>query len=150
MHHLLCSSQTGTGRTWCCEEVPLPSNIWGYSERGIQVLLYSPKRRREIANIIDEDAVYYSGLQKTRWLASSYRAITTLEKYYVTTVMHLQHKTGSTGEDGARAKGILKQLLREVCRLPYNSSCSSLKSSMDKTELSQDKGASPFCNNMIF
>ena len=120
MHHLLCSSQTGTGRTWCCEEVPLPSNIWGYSERGIQVLLYSPKRRREIANIIDEDAVYYSGLQKTRWLASSYRAITTLEKHYVTTVMHLQHKTGSTGEDGARAKGILKQLLSErfvVCHI---------------------------------
>ena len=73
---------------------------------------YSPKRRREvneIANIIDEDSVYYSGLQKTRWLASRYRAITALEKHYVTTVMHLQHKTGSTGEDGALAKGILKQ-----------------------------------------
>ena len=77
---------------------------------------YSPKRRREvneIANIIDEDSVYYSGLQKTRWLASRYRAITALEKHYVTTVMHLQHKTGSTGEDGARAKGILKQFLSE-------------------------------------
>ena len=56
---------------------------------------YSPKRRREvneIANIIHEDAVYYSGLQKTRWLASRYRAITALEKHYVTIVMHLQHK----------------------------------------------------------
>lgn len=78
---------------------------------------YSPKRRREvneIANIIDEDAVYYSGLQKTRWLASRYRAITALEKHYVTTVMHLQHKTGSkNNEEGARAKGILKQLLSE-------------------------------------
>ena len=60
---------------------------------------YSPKRRREvneIANIINEDSVYYSGLQKTRWLASRYRAITPLEKHYVTTVMHLRHKTGST------------------------------------------------------
>ena len=77
---------------------------------------YSPKRRREvneIANIIDEESVYYSGLQKTRWLASRYRAITALEKHYVTTVMHLQHKTGSTGEDGAHATGILKQLLSE-------------------------------------
>ena len=84
----------------------------------------SPKRRREvneIANIIDEDAVYYSGLQKTRWLASRYRAITALEKHYVTTVMHLQHKTGSTGEDGARAKGILKQFLSEKLSNTCNS-----------------------------
>ena len=89
-------------------------------KEGYKFYYCSPKRRREIANIIDEDAVYYSGLQKTRWLASSYRAITTLEKYYVTTVMHLQHKIGSTGEDGARAKGILKQLLSErfvVCHI---------------------------------
>ena len=53
---------------------------------------YSPKRRREvnkIANIIDEDAVYYSGLQKTRWLVSTYRGITALSRHYVTTVMHL-------------------------------------------------------------
>ena len=72
-------------------------------KEGYKFYYYSPKPRREvneIAHIIDEDAVYYSGLQKARWLASSYRAITTLEKYYVTTVMHLQHKTGSTGEDG--------------------------------------------------
>ena len=77
---------------------------------------YSPKRRREvnkIANIIDEDAVYYSALQKTKWLASRYRGITVLEKHYVTTVKHLQHKTGSTGEDGARAKRILKKCLSE-------------------------------------
>ena len=77
---------------------------------------YSPKRRREvnkIANIIDEDAVYYSALQKTKWLASRYRGITALEKHYVTTVKHLQHKTGSTGEDGARAKRILKKCLSE-------------------------------------
>lgn len=77
---------------------------------------YSLKRRREvneIANIIDEDVVYYSGLQKTRWLASRYRAIAALEKHYVTTVVYLQHKTGSTREDGAHAKGILKQLLSE-------------------------------------
>ena len=72
-------------------------------KEGYKFYYYSPKRRREgneIANIIDEDAVYYSGLQKARWLASSYRAITAPEKYYVTTVMHLQHKTGSTGEVG--------------------------------------------------
>ena len=80
------------------------------------LLRYSSKRQREvneIANIIDEDAVYYSSLQKTRWLASRYSAITALEKHFVTTVMHLQHKTGSTGEDGACVNGILKQLSSE-------------------------------------
>lgn len=33
--------------------------------------------------------------------------INALEKHFVS-VMHLKHKTGSTGEDGAGAKGILK------------------------------------------
>ena len=39
---------------------------------------YSPKRRREvneIAAILDQEHVYYSGLQKTRWVASRLRAI---------------------------------------------------------------------------
>ena len=39
---------------------------------------YSPKRRREgneIAAILDQDRVYYSRLQKTRWVASRFRAI---------------------------------------------------------------------------
>ena len=77
---------------------------------------YSPKRRREvneIAIILEEDTVYYSGIQATRWLASRHRAICSLEKHFPTTVMHLQHKGGLSDEQGQRAKGILKDLLSE-------------------------------------
>lgn len=77
---------------------------------------YSPKRRREvneIVNILEEDTVYYSGIQATRWLASRHRAICLLEKHFPTTVMHLQHKGGLSDEQGQRAKGILKDLLSE-------------------------------------
>lgn len=77
---------------------------------------YSPKRRREvneIANILEEDTVYYSGIQATRWLASRHRAICSLEKHFPTTVMHLQHKAGLSDEQGQQAKGILKDLLSD-------------------------------------
>ena len=77
---------------------------------------YSPKRRREvneIANILEEDVVYYSGVQNTRWLASRHRAICALEKHFPTTVMHLQHKAGTSDEQGQQAKGILKDLQSE-------------------------------------
>ena len=60
-----------------------------------KVYFKSPKRRREvneIANILEEDTIYYSGIQATRWLASRHRAICSLEKHFPTTVMHLQHK----------------------------------------------------------
>ena len=36
--------------------------------------------------------------------------IKALEKHFLTTVMHLQQKTEANGEDGAKAKGILKNL----------------------------------------
>ena len=77
---------------------------------------YSPKRRREvneIAAILDQDHVYYSGLQKTRWVASRFRAINALERYFLTTVTHLQHKSQTKGDDGAKAKGILQNLQSE-------------------------------------
>ena len=41
---------------------------------------YSPKRCcevNEIAAILDQDHVYYSGLQKTRWVATRFRAMNT-------------------------------------------------------------------------
>ena len=62
---------------------------------------YSRRREvNEIANILEEDTVYYSGIQATRWLASRHRAICSLEKHFPTTVMHLQHKAGFSDEQG--------------------------------------------------
>ena len=54
----------------------------------------------------------YSGLQNIRWLATTYRAICALEKHFPT-VMHVQHKAGTSKEQGQQAKGILKDLQSE-------------------------------------
>ena len=99
---------------------------------------YSPKRRREvneIANILEEDTVYYSGIQATRWLASRHRAICSLEKHFPTTVMHLQHKAGLSDEQGQRAKGILKELLSEkfVKYLYFTMDVTKVLSTLSKT-----------------
>ena len=77
---------------------------------------YSPKHRREvneIAAILDQDRVYYSGLQKTRRAASQFRVINTLERHLLTTFTHLQHNSQTKGDDGAKAKGILQNLQSE-------------------------------------
>ena len=104
---------------------------------------YSPKRRREvneIANILDEDNVYYSGLQTTRWLASRHRAICALEKHFPTTVMHLQHKAGFYDEQGQRAKGILKNLMSEkfVKYLYFMMDVTKILSTLSKTFQNDD------------
>lgn len=57
--------------------------------------------------------VHYSGLKKTRWLAGKFRAINALERHFLTTIMHLQHKSQTKGDDGAKAKGILQNLQSE-------------------------------------
>ena len=84
--------------------------------KSIVKFYYSPKRQREvneIANILEEDIVYYCGVQNTKWLASRHRAICALEKHFPTTVMQLQHKAGTSDEQGQLAKGILKDLQSE-------------------------------------
>ena len=76
---------------------------------------YSPKRKvNEIAAILDQDHVYYSGLQKTRWVASRLRAINALERHLLTTITHLQHNSQAKRDDGAKAKGILQNLQSEM------------------------------------
>ena len=77
---------------------------------------YSPKRRsevNEIAAILDQDHVYYCGLQKTRWVASRFRAINALERHLLTTITHLQHYLQTKGDNGVKAKGILQNLQSE-------------------------------------
>ena len=63
-------------------------------------------------SILEEDVAYYSGVQNTRWLASKHMAICALEKHFPT-VMHVQHKAGSSDEQGQQTKGILKDLQSE-------------------------------------
>ena len=63
-------------------------------------------------SILKEDVAYYSGKQNTRWLASRHMAICALEQHFPT-VMHVQHKAGTSDKQGQRPKGILKDLQSE-------------------------------------
>ena len=77
---------------------------------------YSPKKRREllqISEILQEDRVRYGGLKAIRWVASQHRALMALQKHYAVTVYHLENTTNSKGEDGAKAKGLSKELKKE-------------------------------------
>lgn len=77
---------------------------------------YSPKKRRELSQIselLEEDRVRYGGVKAIRWLASQHRALQALQKHYAVTVYHLENTTSSKGEDGAKAKGLLKELKKE-------------------------------------
>ena len=78
--------------------------------------IYSLKRHRienQITNIFEEETIYCSGIQATRWLASRQRAKCSFKKKFPTTVIHLRHKVGFLDEQGQRAKGILRDLLSE-------------------------------------
>ena len=70
---------------------------------------YSPNKRRELhgfADVFEEQAAYYSsGSQKTRWVASRHRALLALEK--------LEHVATGTGEDAAKARGMVKAIKTE-------------------------------------
>ena len=73
----------------------------------------SAKRRRQvnaIADVIDEDPVYFSGPSGTRWMASRLRAYTAVKKHYNVVVMHMEDTTNTRGEDGARCQGYLRVL----------------------------------------
>ena len=74
--------------------------IWTYLKKTVESVFkfyfYSPKCCRgvtKIAAILNQDHVYYSGLQKARWIASRFRAINALERHFLTTITHLQHKS---------------------------------------------------------
>lgn len=78
---------------------------------------YSPKKRRELhgfTDVFEEQAAYYSsGSQKTRWVARRHRALLALGKNFAITVKHLEHVGSRTGEDAAKAKGMVKAIKTE-------------------------------------
>ena len=98
------------------KEVPYYSKFEDTVKGIFKFYFYSPKKRRELSQIselLDEDRVRYGGVKAIRWLASQHRALQALQKHYAATVYHLENTTSSKGEDGARAKGLLKEMKKE-------------------------------------
>ena len=87
------------------------------AEKGIDPIFRfyyaSPKRRRElneIADLIEEDPVYFSAPCGTRWMASRLRAYRAVLKHYPAVVMHLEQASHKKNEEGSRCVGYLKCL----------------------------------------
>ncbi len=82
--------------------------------RGIYKFYHlSPKKRRgldNLAEVLDEDKPYYSGVKQVRWLASRYRAVTAVESHLRITVEHLEN-TAAAGD--SVAIGLLNKLKDE-------------------------------------
>ena len=73
----------------------------------------SAKHRRqlnEIAEVLEEDPVYFSGPCGTRWMASRLRAYSAFKKHFPSVIMHLEDASYSKGEDGAKCVGYLRNL----------------------------------------
>ena len=85
-------------------------------------------------SILKEDVAYYSDAQNTRWLPSRHMAICALEKHFPT-VMHVQHKAGTSDEQGQRPKSILKDLQSEkfLKNLDFMMDATKVLSTLSKT-----------------
>ena len=73
----------------------------------------SPKRHRElndIAEIIDEDPVYFAAPSGTRWMASHLRAYKALLRHYPAVIMHLEEASHRRTEEGSRCVAYQKLL----------------------------------------
>ena len=73
----------------------------------------SPKRRRElndIAEIIDEDPVYFAAPSGTRWMASRLRAYKAVLRHYPAVIMHLEEASHRRTEEGSRCLAYLRSL----------------------------------------
>ena len=76
---------------------------------------YSPKKRKlfDIAVSLDKELKHYGGIKQVRWVASQERALKSLLDNYAVTCLHLEDIASRKGEDGARAKGYLKEMKSE-------------------------------------
>ena len=73
----------------------------------------SAKRRRqlnEIAEVLEEDPVYFSGPCGSRWMVSRLRAYSAVKKHFPSVIMHLEDASHRKGEDGAKCVGYLRIL----------------------------------------
>lgn len=70
----------------------------------------NPAAANEIAAVLAQDSVHQRNLQRTRLVTSQFRAIHTLESYFITIIMLLHHKSQTKGDDGKKDKGVLQHL----------------------------------------
>ena len=107
MHCVAHNLELGVGDA--IKSVPYLQSFMNSVSQIFRFYYYSPKKRRELhgfANIFEEQAAYNSsGSQKTRWVASRHRALLALEK--------LEHVATGTGEDAAKARGMVKAIKTE-------------------------------------
>ena len=90
--------------------------LWTVYPRSFYFTITIPKSRElhGFTDIFEEQAVYYSsGSQKARWVASRHRALLALEKTFAITVKHVEHVASVTGEDAAKARGMVKAIKTE-------------------------------------
>ncbi|XP_076099754.1 zinc finger protein 862-like [Mytilus galloprovincialis] len=71
---------------------------------------YSPKRRRELAEIseiLDQILLHFGDIKQVRWLSSKERAVKAMLSNYEVVVSHLEHDfvAGSRADDANRARG---------------------------------------------
>ena len=74
---------------------------------------YSAKRRRavnEIAQVLEEDSVYFSKPCGTRWMASRERAYKAVLRHYMVTVLQMEDSTQKNDEESAKCLGYLRTL----------------------------------------
>ena len=75
---------------------------------------HSSKRNRElheIADTLEAATLKYGSWNPIRWIACKTRTLVAVDKNWHSTVTHLEHTaTSSTGDDGSKAKGLLKAL----------------------------------------
>ena len=86
---------------------------WGDTIRGLSVLLFFPKKRRElfeIATSLDKELKHFGGIQTIRWVSSQHRALKPLLDNFETTIDHLEHIATKSDENGQKAKGFLKEM----------------------------------------
>lgn len=73
----------------------------------------SAKRRRDvnsIAEVLEEDSVYFSAPQGTRWMASRKRAYRAVATHLNSVIMHLEEVSNKTSDEGSKCTGYLKTL----------------------------------------
>ena len=93
------------------------ATVIGIVEKGVDPIYRfyyeSAKRRREvnaIADVLEEDHVYFSAPSGTRWMASRKRAYAAVLQHYNAVICHMEEASHKKTEEGPKCVGYLKIL----------------------------------------